>query len=79
MSARKPSAVTALVRSPESSRTVAKAGAEPVIADALDAAAVQEAIVRVRPDAVINELTALPLHYTPAEMAAAAERDRTVG
>ena len=70
--------VTALVRSPESSRTVAEAGAEPVIADALDAAAVQEAVVRVRPDAVINELTALPRHYTPVEMAATAERDRTV-
>jgi nucleoside-diphosphate-sugar epimerase len=71
-------AVTALVRSPESSRTVTEAGAEPVIADALDAAAVQEAVAWVRPDAVINELTALPRQYTPAEMAAAAERDRTV-
>jgi nucleoside-diphosphate-sugar epimerase len=70
--------VTALVRSSESSRTVAEAGAESVVADALDAAAVQEAVVRVRPDAVINELTALPRHYTPAEMAAAAERDRKV-
>src|SRR5438477_7121357 len=49
-----------------------------VIADALDAAAVQEAVVRVRPDAVINELTALPRNYTPAEMAASAERDRKV-
>jgi len=71
-------AVTALVRSLESSRAVADAGAEPVIADALDAAAVQEAVARVRPDAVINELTALPRHYTPAEMAATAERDRKV-
>jgi hypothetical protein len=52
-------AVTALVRSSESSRTVAEAGAESVVADALDAAAVQEAVVRVRPDAVINELTAM--------------------
>ena len=43
-------AVIALVRSPESSRAVAAAGAEPVIADALDAAAVQETVVRVRPD-----------------------------
>jgi nucleoside-diphosphate-sugar epimerase len=71
-------AVIALVRSPEASRAVVEAGAEPVIVDALDAAAVQEAVARVRPDAVINELTALPRHYTPAEMAAAAERDRRV-
>jgi nucleoside-diphosphate-sugar epimerase len=53
-------------------------GAEPVIGDALDAAAVKAAVGRVRPDVVINELTSLPRHYTPAEMAAAAERDRKV-
>jgi hypothetical protein len=35
-------------------------GAEPVIADALDAAAVKAAVGRIRPDAVINELTSLP-------------------
>ena len=33
---------------------------------------------RIRPDAVINELTSLPRHYTPAEMKASAERDRKV-
>jgi hypothetical protein len=53
-------------------------GAEAVIADALDAAAVKAAVGRIRPDAVINELTSLPRHYTPAEMEAAAERDREV-
>jgi nucleoside-diphosphate-sugar epimerase len=53
-------------------------GAEPVIADALDAAAVKTAVGRIRPNAVINELTSLPRHYTPAEMKAAAERDRKV-
>ena len=36
------------------------------------------AVGRIRPDAVINELTSLPRHYTPAEMKAAAERDRKV-
>jgi len=55
---------------------VSELGAEPVIADALDAASVKAAIARVRPDAVINELTSLPRHYTAAEMRAAAERDR---
>ena len=52
--------------------------AEPVIADALDGAAVKAAIAKVRPDAVINELTSLPKRYTPAEMAAGAERDRKI-
>lgn len=36
------------------------------------------ALVQIRPEAVINELTSLPRHYTAAEMAAAAERDRKV-
>jgi len=71
-------AVFALARSPESARAVAASGAEPVIADALDGAAVKAALVQVRPEAVINELTSLPRHYTAAEMAAAAERDRKV-
>src|SRR5215831_1712496 len=71
-------AVFALARSPESARAVAASGAEPVIADALDAAAVKTALVQVQPEAVINELTSLPRHYTPAEMKAASERDRKV-
>ncbi len=70
--------VFGLVRSAESTRTLIEMGAEAVIGDALDAASVRSAIVRVRPDAVINELTSLPRHYTPAEMKAAAERDSRV-
>ena len=70
--------VFALTRSPDSAPAVKEIGAEPVIADALDAAAVKAAVGRIRPDAVINELTSLPRHYTPAEMKAAAERDRKV-
>src|SRR5262245_5654413 len=69
--------VFALTQSRDS--TVSKEiGAETVIADALDAAAVRAAVGRIRPDAVINELTSLPRHYTPAEMKAAADRDRKV-
>ena len=70
--------VYALARSPKSSRVVTELGAEPVTADALDAASVKAAITQVRPDAVINELTSLPSHYTAAEMRAAAERDRKI-
>src|SRR5690242_17008186 len=70
--------VFALARSPESSRAVSELGVEPVIADALDAASVNAAVVHLRPDAIINELTSLPRHYTPAEMKAAAERDHKV-
>jgi nucleoside-diphosphate-sugar epimerase len=67
--------VFCLVRSAESTRILAEMGAEALIADALDPASVRAAIARVRPDAVINELTSLPRHYSPAEMKAAAERD----
>jgi nucleoside-diphosphate-sugar epimerase len=70
--------VFALARSPDSAPALKEIGVEPVIADALDAAAVKAAVGRIRPDAVINELTSLPRHYTPAEMKAAAERDRKV-
>src|SRR5262245_4165600 len=70
--------VFALTRSRDSAPALKDVGAEPVIVDAQDAAAVKAAVGRIRPDAVINELTSLPRHYTPAEMKAAAERDRKV-
>jgi len=70
--------VFALVRSPDSAPALKEIGAEAVVADALDAAAVKAAVGRIRPDAVINELTSLPRHYTSAEMKASAERDRKV-
>src|SRR5262245_53346029 len=70
--------VFALTRSPDSAPALEEIGAKPVIADALNAAAVKAAVGRIRPDAVINELTSLPRHYTPAEMKAAAARDRKI-
>src|SRR5499427_4395457 len=70
--------VSALTQSRESAAVLKEIGAEPVMADVLDAAAVKATVGRIRPDAVINELTSLPRHYTPAEMKAAAERDRKV-
>src|SRR6516162_6349247 len=70
--------VFALTQSHDSAPALKENGAEPVIANALGGAAVKAAVGRIRPDAVINELTSLPRHYTPAEMKAAAERDRKV-
>src|SRR5215475_2859653 len=43
--------VFALTRSPDSAPAVKEIGAEAVIGDALDAAAVKAAVVRIRPDA----------------------------
>jgi nucleoside-diphosphate-sugar epimerase len=73
--------VFGLVRSAkslESTHILTELGADALIGDALDAASIRAAIARVRPDAVINELTSLPRHYTPAEMKAAAERDSRI-
>ena len=70
--------VFVLTQSRDSAAVLKEIGAEPVIADALDAAAVKAAVGQIRPDAVINELTSLPRHYTAAEMKAAAERDHKV-
>ena len=70
--------VVGIARSSETARALEKAGAESIQADALDPASIRDAVMRVRPDAIVNELTSLPQHYTPEAMKAAAERDRTV-
>jgi nucleoside-diphosphate-sugar epimerase len=67
-----------MVRSQGSGASLSDSGAEPIIADALDASSVRAAIARVQPDVIINELTSLPKHYTPTEMKAAAEGDAHV-
>ena len=59
-------------------RVLQKYGADGVVVNAFDSVAVNAAIGRVRPDAVIEELTSLPRDYTPEAMRATAERDRKV-
>ena len=70
--------VVGMTSSERGLKTIKEKGAEGVVANALDAQAVQVAMNKVRPDAVIEELTSLPERYTPGEMRAAADRDRTV-
>jgi nucleoside-diphosphate-sugar epimerase len=53
-------------------------GVEGVVVNVLDAEAVRAAISKIRPDAVIDELTSLPKRYTPEEMRTAAPRDRRI-
>ena len=67
--------VVGITSSERGLQTVKENGAEGVIGNALDAEAVQLAMNKVRPDAVIDELTSLPKQYTPEEMRAAAGRD----
>ncbi len=70
--------VFGITHSPSAQDALRDRGAEAIVVDALDRAAVEQAVKRVRPDAIVNELTALPKHYTPGAMKAAAQRDREV-
>lgn len=53
-------------------------GADALLLNALDREAVEREIKRIRPNAIIDELTSLPKRYTPEEMKAAAPRDTQV-
>jgi 2-alkyl-3-oxoalkanoate reductase len=53
-------------------------GVDGAVLNALDAEAVKAAIARIRPDAIIDELTSLPKRYTAEEMRAAAPHDRQI-
>lgn len=68
-------AVFGVTQSSERAADLNAKGAEAVVADVVDAGSVLEAVNRIRPVAIINELTSLPKHYTPDDMKAAAPRD----
>ena len=70
--------VVGIARSTGTANILKEAGADSIQADALDAASILNAVKHLRPDAIINQLTSLPKHYTSDEMRAAADRDRTV-
>ncbi|HEY4996632.1 MAG TPA: NAD(P)-dependent oxidoreductase, partial [Solirubrobacteraceae bacterium] len=57
--------VTGMTRSTERAAALREAGAEAVIADALDSVAVQRVVAASRPDAVIHQLTAIPQRINP--------------
>jgi nucleoside-diphosphate-sugar epimerase len=60
--------VTGMTRSPNKAGALRAAGAEPVVADGLDAQAVLGAVMSARPDAVIHELTAIPQRLDPRKI-----------
>ncbi len=74
--------VTGMTRSPAKHDQLRAAGAEPVLADAFDAAAVRAAVSAARPDAVIHQLTSIPARINPRRMTsefAANDRLRSEG
>ncbi len=60
--------VTGMTRSPQRAESLRARGAEPVIADALDAAAVRAAVTQARPEAMIHQLTSIPSRIDPRKM-----------
>jgi len=57
--------VTAMTSSPAKVELLRAAGGTPVLADALDAGAVMQAVTQAHPDAVIHQLTAIPARLDP--------------
>src|SRR6266404_5410156 len=51
--------VVASTRSRDKSESLRAAGAQPVVADGLDRAAVKEAVTAVRPEIIVHQMTAL--------------------
>ncbi len=70
--------VIGMTRSERGAEAVVAAGGRAVIADALDSRAVRAAILRERPDVVVEQLTALPRHYSPEDMRRASEANRRI-
>ena len=66
--------VIGLTRSAEKAEALRLTGAEAVVADALDAAAVERAVADAAPDVVVHQLTALPDDYEPRALAKAYPR-----
>ena len=60
--------VTGMTRSPERADALRASGAEAVLADALDASAVTDAVAGARPDALIHQLTAIPARIDPRKV-----------
>jgi 2-alkyl-3-oxoalkanoate reductase len=52
--------VVATTRSPAKLADLGAAGAEPLVVDGLDAAAVGEAVARAEPEVIVHEMTAIP-------------------
>jgi nucleoside-diphosphate-sugar epimerase len=70
--------VIGMSSSENGARSLREKGAEGEVANALDENAVLALVRRVKPNALIEELTSLPKRYTPEEMRAASDRDRNV-
>jgi nucleoside-diphosphate-sugar epimerase len=60
--------VIGMTRSAQRAESLRAVGAEPAVADALDAGAVRAAVMQARPEAVIHQLTSLPRRIDPRKI-----------
>jgi nucleoside-diphosphate-sugar epimerase len=60
--------VVGMTRTPAKEDSLRAAGAEPVVADALDAAGIRAAVRAARPDVVVHQLTAIPARLSPRRL-----------
>jgi nucleoside-diphosphate-sugar epimerase len=70
--------VVGTTRSPQKARMLRELGAEPVVVDVFDAAALRDALAAARPEVVVHQLTDLPPGLDPARMADAAQRNARI-
>ena len=74
--------VTGMTRSPERAEQLRAGGAEPVVVDCYESAALREAVAAAEPEVVVNQLTDIPPALHPrryAKQMAGLERIRTEG
>jgi nucleoside-diphosphate-sugar epimerase len=67
--------VTGTTRSATKAAELEGQGVTPVVIDVFDASALRDAVVKVRPEIVIHQLTDLPQVLDPAQMAASRQRN----
>jgi nucleoside-diphosphate-sugar epimerase len=60
--------VVGMTRTPGKAEALRAVGVEPVVADALDAAAVKRAVTEAQPQAVLHQLTAIPQRLDPRKI-----------
>ncbi|HEU4654713.1 MAG TPA: NAD(P)-dependent oxidoreductase [Steroidobacteraceae bacterium] len=65
-------------RSQEKANALSAEGIEPIVLDVFDAQAVRAAILRLRPNVIVHQLTDLPYGLTPALMPEAAVRNARI-
>ena len=71
--------VTGTTRREERAEEMRAAGANAVVCDVFDAAALGEAVKAARPEVVVNELTSLPRRYEPRKASFYEATDRVRG